>query len=551
VGYSYLANSPLAGQIMFSNNGVLRMTTSKQYDYLNRLTSVASASNSFAYQYNTANQRTQAALMDGSTWRYQYDALGQVIAGNKSWVDGTPVAGQQFDYTFDTIGNRTQTQAGGDQNGANLRVANYTNNTLNQITSRGVPGDADVMGLGLATNSVTVNGQTAYRKGEYFRQQLGVTNTLAAVWQNVTVASGSGSVSGHLYVPQTPETNYTYDADGDLLSDGRWNYAWDGENRLLGMTSLTNAPGGSQMQLAFTYDYMGRRLQKMVSTNNGSAYVGEYTNNYVYDGWNCIALLNSSFNLLNSFLWGSDLSGSLQGAGGVGGLIKVTYYGASTTNCFVAFDGNGNVSALVNASDGTIIASYEYGPFGELIRASGPMAKLNPFRFSTKYYDDETDFLYYGYRYYNPSTGRWPNRDPIAEPGFEVLRYYGSYLPSRIAFLLELGNLNLYEFVQNEPVSDYDLLGLNRNINSQRCADMIAAMQAANAAYKANPTPANQQAWQCAVALAQFWCAWPPPPPPPPPSPVTPRPNCDFWWNRDKPNDDQYQTPSTCSGIRG
>ena len=438
-GYSYLANSPLVGQIMFSNNGVLRMTTSKQYDFLNRLTSVASASNSFAYQYNAANQRTQAALMDGSVWRYQYDALGQVIAGNKSWVDGTPVAGQQFGYTFDTIGNRTQTQAGGDQTGANLRVAGYTNNALNQITSRGVPGDVDVMGLGLATNSVTVNGQTAYRKGEYFREQLGVTNTTAAVWQSVTVASGSGSVSGHLYVPQTPETNYTYDADGNLLSDGRWSYAWDGENRLLEMTSLTNAPGGSQMQLAFTYDYQGRRIQKIVSTNNGSAYVGQYTNNYAYDGWNCLGILNSSFGLLNSFLWGSDLSGSQQGAGGVGGLIKVTYYGTSTTNCFVAFDGNGNVSALINAADGTTLASYEYGPFGELLRATGPMAKLNPFRFSTKYDDDETDFLYYGYRYYNTSTGRWLSRDPIAERG----------------------GLNLYGFIENDELNHVDRLGLD------------------------------------------------------------------------------------------
>src|SRR5580658_8911338 len=65
--------------------------------------------------------------------------------------------GQQFDYTFDTIGNRTQTQAGGDQNGANLRVAGYTNNLLNQITSRGVPAYVDVIGDGLATNAVTVN----------------------------------------------------------------------------------------------------------------------------------------------------------------------------------------------------------------------------------------------------------------------------------------------------------------------------------------------------------------------------------------------------------
>ena len=135
---------------MFKSNSVTRMTTSKQYDYLNRLSSISSTpSNSFAYQYNAANQRTMNQLADGSYWRYGYDALGQVTLGNKYWVDETIVAGQQFDYTFDTIGNRTQIQAGGDQNGANLRLANYTNNTLNQITSRGVPAAVDVMGDGL------------------------------------------------------------------------------------------------------------------------------------------------------------------------------------------------------------------------------------------------------------------------------------------------------------------------------------------------------------------------------------------------------------------
>ena len=46
----------------------------------------------------------------------------------------------------------------------------------------------------------------------------------------------------------------------------------------------------------------------------------------------------------------------------------------------------------------------EYGPFGEVLRATGPMAKANLFRFSTKYQDDETDLLYYGYGYYNAST---------------------------------------------------------------------------------------------------------------------------------------------------
>jgi hypothetical protein len=140
------------------------------------------------------------------------------------------------------------------------------------------------------------------------------------------------------------------------------------------MASLSTAPSGSQLQLAFTYDYMGRRIQKIVSTNSSGSYIGEYTNKYAYDGWNCLAILNPSLSLSNSFLWGSDLSGTLQGAGGVGGLIKVSFYGATITNCFVAFDGNGNVSALINASNGVTVANYDYGPFGEVIRATGPMA---------------------------------------------------------------------------------------------------------------------------------------------------------------------------------
>jgi RHS repeat-associated protein len=45
------------------------------------------------------------------------------------------------------------------------------------------------------------------------------------------------------------------------------------------------------------------------------------------------------------------------------------------------------------------------------------MARANPFRFSTKYQDDETDLLYYGRRYYSASTGRWLSRDPSGERG--------------------------------------------------------------------------------------------------------------------------------------
>jgi YD repeat-containing protein len=86
-GYSYLANSPLVGQIAFANDGAVRMTTTKQYDYLNRLTGIASApASSFNYAYNAANQRTQVTDTDSSYWVYQYDPLGQVISGRKYWA---------------------------------------------------------------------------------------------------------------------------------------------------------------------------------------------------------------------------------------------------------------------------------------------------------------------------------------------------------------------------------------------------------------------------------------------------------------------------------
>jgi RHS repeat-associated protein len=140
--------------------------------------------------------------------------------------------------------------------------------------------------------------------------------------------------------------------------------------------------------------------------------------------------------LIRSYFWGQDLSGSLQGAGGVGGLIAETTTGTNAGAYMYHYDANGNILGLTD-TQGNPAAAYEYGPFGEAIRVSGSMAAQNPFQFSTKYTDSETGLNYYGYRYYNPSTGRWLGRDPIEEDGGE----------------------NLYEYCGNDPIDDSDLLG--------------------------------------------------------------------------------------------
>jgi RHS repeat-associated protein len=122
----------------------------------------------------------------------------------------------------------------------------------------------------------------------------------------------------------------------------------------------------------------------------------------------------------------------------VGGLLWVSEAGGSGQAHAAAHDGNGNVMALLNLTSGTETARYEYGPFGETARITGTFAKDNPFRFSTKYQDAESDLYYYGYRFYNATTGRWPNRDPIGE----------------------FGGMNLYGMAGNDPVNWFDVLGL-------------------------------------------------------------------------------------------
>jgi RHS repeat-associated protein len=92
------------------------------------------------------------------------------------------------------------------------------------------------------------------------------------------------------------------------------------------------------------------------------------------------------------------------------------------------------------------------GPFGEPLRATGAVAKANPFRFSTKYCDEETGLVYYGYRYYQPLTAKWLTRDPIGE----------------------IGGINLTNFVFNYPTTFIDKLGLSVLSPSQKkCATTL------------------------------------------------------------------------------
>jgi RHS repeat-associated protein len=454
VRYSYSPSSRMADQLTWQHNGITRMTSRREFDALNRLRSISTETGGGEnasgtpspvamqqYTLNLANQRTRMTSGDGSFWTFEHDALGQVRAGRRFWSDWTPVAGQQFEYQYDDCGNRTWSRRGGDENGMGLRTSSQVFNLQNQLTRRNVPSSLDIVGAATATAAeIRVNEVLASRRGEYFRAELNLDNTSGPVWSQVTTRAvlhgQTNRQQGFVYHPPALET-YLYDADGNLLQDGRWNYFWDAENRLVKMESRESLPAAARRQLEFSYDLLGRRVRKAVSRWTGTAWQPVLDERYVHHGNNLVAVWDAvNRRATKTFLWGSDLSDTLNGAGGVGGLLAMLVDGVPAC---VATDGNGNVTALVDAATGRVEAQYEYGPFGEMLRCTGPKANTNPFRFSTKFQDEETDLYYYGHRYYCSQVGRWLSRDPLGEAG----------------------GMGLYLFAGNRPTDSIDPLGLS------------------------------------------------------------------------------------------
>ena len=441
--YGYVPNSDLLQSTTCKNNGSTVLTTTRTWDYGYRLRSIANVANgatvtSHSYLYDSLDRRIQATLEDGSTWKYNYNDRNELVAAHRYWSDWSPVSGQQYGYDYDTIGNRSDAKWGGDTGGANLRLTTYTANSLNEYTSIATPGYESIIGAALATNGVTVNSGAADRKSEYFHREITVANGGGPVWQNASVTSGGGTTNGGSVFPASSQA-LTYDADGNLTFDGVWTYEWDPENRLAAM-SMTNVAGfanSNRLRLEFVYDFLGRRVSKTVKSWNGTGFASPATTFFAYDGWNSVAALTPSLTAVMTFMWGRDLGGSMDKAGGVGGLLMSSFCGTAQTNCFISYDGTGSVTGLINATGASVAGRFEYSPYGEVLRSTGPLSRSSPFRFSTKFWDQETGLVYYNFRFYSPQVGRWINRDPGAEPN----------------------GVNLYSFVFNAPVIHFDTDG--------------------------------------------------------------------------------------------
>jgi RHS repeat-associated protein len=426
---------------------------------------------------------------DETYWEYVYDHLNQLSSAQHIGDDGESmlvIPGESHEYIYDDIGNRIAVYEGGGD-GQYPYLASYTTNLLNQYTARDVPGHVEVVGRTSSgsIDEVKVNTNTAWKLGDIYAKRVTFDNSAAPVVGEISVSEYISSALirtswWDAFIPKDPES-FTYDADGNLTLDGVWHYTWDAENRLKSMQMRDEVAAvlltGSNpwARLEFSYDWMGRRIGKVyqTSTSDPATHGGKHGPpilwmidkdiRYVYDGW----MLSMSFNANSlsgcdpdqSFAWGPDLSGGYGGAGGIGGLVAYSDDQHDALNpapsdpdflgpMFPIYDGNGNVVKMIRFEDlgsstfeAREAAAYEYGPFGENRSTTGELGspstggthqgQRNPFRFSTKYTDAETGLVYYGYRYYSPSMGRWISRDPIQEDGgVNLLAFVGNCSPN-------------------------------------------------------------------------------------------------------------------------
>ena len=417
------------------------------------------------YAYNNANQRTEQwrgaattnTAVSTNYANYTYDPIGQLTSDLAAELIGsTNRMNEQLRYAYDAAGNLTYRTN-------NTLVENFQVNSVNELTAGTNGGRLTVMGTtsSQATN-VTVNGTNALLYGD---ATFAATNMPLTTAYTAIAKDGYGRINTNTAtVSLATNSSFQYDLNGNLTNDGTMSFGYDDENQ------LTQVWVPNQWFSQFTYDgKMRRRIRQEYTWSGGWVQTNEVL--YVYDG-NVVIEERDINNLPTaSYTRGQDLSGSLDGAGGIGGLLSRTDNTAQQT-AFYHADGNGNVTMLVNAYQ-AVVAKYLYDAFGNTLSLSGPIATANLYRFSSKEAHQNSGLVYYLYRYYDPNLQRWPNRDPIAEFGFNVVSRRLTAHPNTIMpidlrmasrviklELLQNPNDNLFSFVKNDPQNGIDLLGL-------------------------------------------------------------------------------------------
>jgi len=377
---------------------------------------------SLAYQYDYLGNPTSSTNGEGVTLTYAYDGATHLTGATSSFSDANHPAAlftASASNAYNAIGTLTAASLG---NGIGL-TRSY--NPRTRLTSLS---DGTVYTLGLTyapngdvlTGNDSVNGNWTYGYDDFNRLK-----SASATGQSYTYDYDRFGNRWHQNGPYTMmETfsgnnnrmdGYSYDAAGNLLSDGTHNYAYDAENRIKQVDAGSTA--------TYIYDANGRRVRKTTASSV----------DFLYDlGGHEVTEVSSTG------VWN-------RGEVYAGARHVATY--ANGTTYFIHGDQLATERKRTNVSGGSIESCTSL-PFGDHLSCAG--ADVSPMHFTGKEHDSESNLEYFGARHDSGTLGRFMSPDPLLNSG----------QPSNPQ------TWNRYAYTLNNPLTIVDPTGLYNLTNT-------------------------------------------------------------------------------------
>lgn len=343
---------------------------------------------------------------NGITFTQSYEEKRDLVAGMYYKKGSTAIVGRK--YTYDVLGRP------------------LTRSTSRQGT---VTNDSFVYNTRSELAAATVDG------GNYSYDYDNIGNRKNAEEETKELIYGSNNINQYTSIQEREGEAFipAFDADGNQTlvktSTGTWKVVYNAENRPV---TFTKTEENMVTVVTCTYDFMGRRATKKEEVITASQ-SGERTvlvtlhQRYIYRRYlqiACCDLTSFSHPCLWLITWDPAEPVSTRP-------LAIQKDDAWST---YGLDFTKNVWEIFNA-EGSISMTYSYEPYGA-VTVEGDVRQ--PIQWSSEHFDDELGLVYYNYRYYNSSNGRWVNRDPIGE----------------------VDDRNLYKFAQNNSIKIIDLRGL-------------------------------------------------------------------------------------------
>ncbi len=385
-------------------------------------TSIASFISQFGYGYNAAGDIASWAQQTGTNtavpYGYGYNGADELLSAIKTSSTASGAL-DTYAYRYDAAGNRLGWQL-------NDTVTSAAYNNLNQVTSvsgTGLlmisgslsqsgtgPSEPGTVTVGSSVVSTDSNGVfTIYAPVVAGSNAISITAASTGTTNNVTTKTlGVNVTSG------TPIPSLKYDLNGSGTNDGTFTYEWDAANRL----TAVNEPGGWRSE--FKYDGLGRRV---CITEKSSGTVTS-VKNLIWDGMTIREERNAS-NAVTKMYFGNGVQ-------------------INGTNYYYTRDHLGSIREMTTGTSATVVARYDYDPYGVQTQSSGTMT--SDFGFTGLYYHQPSGLILAPYREYSSNLDRWLSRDPLDDAEMRQ-------------------GPNLYEYVRNNPINAFDLLGMFTQYN--------------------------------------------------------------------------------------